>query len=423
MSCPESQEARVTITEWTRAPLRAAASRMRQRGTAWRSAAVLVVLAVASLAAVADGQVGCPSGPAFEACVGNATKLYNAAKELTLDPKSSCSKTRACEYLKDVYGCVQHKDCCNKTATVLKTLAAVEAQVRPLGVFQVCDAIDVCAPDAPEKQMPTGCCPMPAGESKRVCCRSADCSLCYKKAGQYVLANNTVPRDVHLVLEAIPVGTGWCPDGKMDGARQGVICNKQCSGGVVRASTNNDYVYHALVSASVHYTNSSCPDCCALSFDSPEDMPCSSGCNAPNAKCHVCRPPASAPVDALATPTTCTGFMDAQTCARYGDGATCRWHPCKFHLVTFSWYLHRSVKITARAPHGKMYSWAPSVSGWLILRYQIRFQKHRRTCCPFGEFGTLDQCCGGRALNGMFCADSDQCLTPTGQGKNSGKSE
>ena len=31
------------------------------------------------------------------------------------------------------------------------------------------------------------------------------------------------------------------------------------------------------------------------------------------------------------------GFMDMQTCARYGDDATCRWHPCKFHLVSFSW--------------------------------------------------------------------------------------
>ena len=79
--------------------------------------------------------------------------------------------------------------------------------------------------------------------------------------------------------------------------------------GVVRASTNNDYVYHALVSASVHYTNSSCPDCCALSFDSPEDMPCSSGCQAPNAKCHVCRSPARTPVDALATPTACTVYV------------------------------------------------------------------------------------------------------------------
>ena len=98
---------------------------MRQRGVARRVPAVIVVLAVASLAAVADGQVGCMRGPEFEACVGNATKLYNAAKELTLDPKSSCSKTRACEYLKDVYGCVQHKGCCNKTATVLKTIDAV----------------------------------------------------------------------------------------------------------------------------------------------------------------------------------------------------------------------------------------------------------------------------------------------------------
>ena len=219
--------------EWTRAQLRAAASGMRQRGVARRVPAVIVVLAVASLAAVADGQVGCMRGPEFEACVGNATKLYNAARELTLDPKLSCSKTRACEYLKDVYGCIQHKECCNKTATVLKMIDEVEAKVRPLGVFQVCDAINVCAPDAPEKQMPTGCCPIPAGAavSKRVCCRSADCSLCYKKAGQYVLANNTVPRDVHVILEAIPAGTGWCPDGKTDGARQGVICNKQCSDG------------------------------------------------------------------------------------------------------------------------------------------------------------------------------------------------
>ena len=64
--------------------------------------------------------------------------------------------------------------------------------------------------------------------------------------------------------------------------------------------------------------------CCALSFDSPEDMPCSSGCCAADAKCHLCKPPASAPIDLLSTPAACSGFFDLDTCASYGAGARCK---------------------------------------------------------------------------------------------------
>ena len=301
---------------------------MRRRGAARGGPAALVLLWAAALAAVADGQTGCPSDTEFQACVADATLLFNAAVEGRgkvegLKPLTSCYKARACELLKDVYACVRYEDCC--TEEVVTKISEMESELRPGGVFQVCDAINMCAAEAPEKEMPTGCCPMEPGaaSSKRVCCRSADCSLCGKTTGGFVLGNKVVPHDVHVTLEAIPAGT-MCPDGKTDGARQGVICNKQCSDGAVRASTNNDYMYHTLVSASVPYTQSSCADCCALSFDSPEDMPCSSGCRAADAKCHLCKPPASAPIDLLSTPAACSGFFDLDTCASYGAGARCK---------------------------------------------------------------------------------------------------
>ena len=56
-------------------------------------------------------------------------------------------------------------------------------------------------------------------------------------------------------------------------------------------------------------------------------------------------------------------------------------------VATFSWFLHRSLKVTLTAPHAKYYSWTPAVSGVLILRYNIRFEKHRRACCPHTPLG------------------------------------
>ena len=79
-----------------------------------------------------------------------------------------------------------------------------------------------------------------------------------------------------------------CPDGTSDGTRQGFICNKQCSSGASLSSTNNDFVYHAVVSATVPYSHSECTDCCILSFDSPDDLPCSTGCRSDTASCHMC---------------------------------------------------------------------------------------------------------------------------------------
>jgi hypothetical protein len=64
----------------------------------------------------------------------------------------------------------------------------------------------------------------------------------------------------------------------------------------------------------------------------------------------------------------------------------------------------------------QMYTWKPGVSGWLILRYQIRFEKERRVCCPdlagFGSDGL--RCCGGDLQNGALCSGEEACVTPSG---------
>ena len=163
---------------------------MRRRGTGHAPSA-LVLLGAVALVAVADGQTGCPSAPEFEACVADATLLYNSAVT-DLEPQSSCYKARACEFIKDVYACVRSSDCCEEQ--VEARIEELESQIRPLGVFQVCDAINMCATNAPEKELPTGCCPLEPGAtaSKRVCCRSADCSLCSKTTGGFTLGDKVV---------------------------------------------------------------------------------------------------------------------------------------------------------------------------------------------------------------------------------------
>eukprot|EP00277_Geminigera_cryophila_P029022 CAMPEP_0179487218 /NCGR_PEP_ID=MMETSP0799-20121207/63275_1 /TAXON_ID=46947 /ORGANISM="Geminigera cryophila, Strain CCMP2564" /LENGTH=503 /DNA_ID=CAMNT_0021302263 /DNA_START=133 /DNA_END=1648 /DNA_ORIENTATION=- len=125
-----------------------------------------------------------------------------------------------------------------------------------------------------------------------------------------------------------------CPDGVVDGAEKGVICNKQCSGinGGMLASTNNDYVYHALVASTVPHSAEECADCCVLSFDTSQDLSCDTGCSHPDSKCYTCH-----------TSNTSTSAA-----------------------------MPESVKVSVMAPYGQMYSWTPAVSGWLVLRFVLR---------------------------------------------------
>jgi hypothetical protein len=223
-----------------------AASMMHRRRL--RAGVVAAVLLLAAV--VAEAQ--CPSKEQFDACVSEATVRYNLAAG-DMPRAGTCFKSRACEFLKDVFFCgANDMECC--TEDVSTTYDRMLGEVRPLGVLQVCDAINPCDPTARPRAMPAGCCPTQPGalSAQRVCCRSADCSLCNKTMGQYVLNNNQVPKDVHLRLEATPVGS-MCPHGTTDGARQGYICNVACSEGAVLASTNHDYVYHTLVDANVPY--------------------------------------------------------------------------------------------------------------------------------------------------------------------------
>ena len=285
---------------------------------------IFIAAAALLLAAVADGQ--CPSEDQFGACVDAAKFRYDQAI-VGIDASTTCFKARSCEFLKDTYMCAVDISCCSEA--VLAKIAGVDDQMRPLGVFQTCDAVNMCLPTTEERVLPAGCCPMAVGalSSRRVCCRSSDCSLCNKTAGEFVLGNQQVTTDAHVTLEAINVGT-MCPDGTSDGTRQGFICNKQCSSGASLSSTNNDFVYHAVVSATVPYSHSECTDCCILSFDSPDDLPCSTGCRSDTASCHMCNIPADFE-PRPAAPARCTGFLDRGSCSMFGVKSKCGGHACR----------------------------------------------------------------------------------------------
>jgi len=390
-----------------------------------------VCIAVLSVAALADGQQ-CPTKEDFSSCAVVASEQYKKATD-GVDRTSTCFKKRACEYLKDLYFCAAGDACCpnqdedrkngithtDAEKHIRETLLEANSQLRPLGVLQACDAVNPCvAGPLSEPALPAGCCPMAKGalDSQRVCCQSPDCSMCDNTVGQFVLDNQIVPTDVYIRLEATQVGS-MCPDGdSLQNKRQGFVCNKRCSAndGGMLASTNNDYIMHELVSASVPTTQAECPDCCVLSFDSPDDLPCATGCRRPDANCHVCSK------TGLKVPPRCNGYADATSCAQIQtpDGersSRCVGHQCMRWEATLTWYLHERVRVAVMAPRGKMYEWKPAVSGWLIMRYQIRFEKDRRTCCPYSLSGEAQSCCGGLAFPGTFCAGEETCRTDDGK--------
>lgn len=180
-----------------------------------RSCAICVI--VLSVAALADGQQ-CPTKEEFDACAATAAQQYQRATD-GMDKTSACFKKRACEYLKDVYFCVMGDSCCpyqeedpkngiehtDLQKHIRQTITNANNQLRPLGVLQECDAVDPCEPvPSSSPALPAGCCPLARGalDQQRVCCRSADCSMCDNAVGQYVLDNQVVPTDVHIRLEA-----------------------------------------------------------------------------------------------------------------------------------------------------------------------------------------------------------------------------
>jgi hypothetical protein len=201
----------------------------------WGTLPVLAA-AVLLLAAVAEGQ--CPMKEQFNSCVQDANTRYVEATK-GLDTTEPCFKLRACEFLKDVYLCVEGGaraqsfgkrglvSCCKEDGPsaggdlsptdMSKAIAEKIEQLRPFGIFNdsptlnKCDAINPCSgarnstasaqPDfvqrAPRITYP--CCPFEQASvfsravgGPRGCCRSADCSLCNNPVADYVLDNTCV---------------------------------------------------------------------------------------------------------------------------------------------------------------------------------------------------------------------------------------
>ena len=85
-----------------------AASMMHRRRL--RAGVVAAVLLLAAV--VAEAQ--CPSKEQFDACVSEATVRYNLAAG-DLQRAGTCFKSRACEFLKDVFFCgANDMECCTE---------------------------------------------------------------------------------------------------------------------------------------------------------------------------------------------------------------------------------------------------------------------------------------------------------------------
>ena len=376
------------------------AAPMRRGRAEWRAALLLLIVVLAS--------AQCPTKEQFDACMSTAKQRYDKAKEV-LGASTSCFKARECDYLKDAYFCVESSACCS--AEIKQALAALPNAATSVATCNATSPCSTPSSSAAAGAAASGCCPSPPGAlgALRVCCRSEDCSLCSQTLGAHVLENRTVPTDVHVRLTATDVGS-MCPHGTAN-TTSGYICNKRCSalGGITVASTNNDYVYHSLTSATVPFSPASCDNCCILSFDSVQDLECDTGCKAAGAQCHVC-----AQAGGKTAPLTrCAGYKDVDTCSSVGAFSKCGGHACSRSIATFAWYLHTRVRVSVMAPEGQMYVWKPAVSGWLILRYQIRFEKDRRSCCPYRADGR-QVCCEGRAVSGTFCAGEETCGSQDG---------
>jgi hypothetical protein len=336
----------------------------------------MAVLTLLLAAVVAEGQ--CPTKEQFDACLAAAKKRYDEAA-LRLDKASACFNSRSCEYLKDALFCADRAECC--TDPIKQALQALTKSL----ALKNCDAKDPCtsAAASTDTGVAAGCCPSAPGSlsTLRVCCQSADCSLCNRTVSKYVLDNKIVPSDVYVRLAATAVGT-MCPNGT---ATNGYVCNKNCFAGAAGsklASTNNDFVVHALESATVPYTLATCKDCCVLTFGMQDDLPCETGCRKTSTwqpTCHVCSQSSSSatgvrrqqPVPATkpmwgmglgayqltpsaATARRCQGFSDTVSCAANGANSRCGGHACSRAMASFSWSFHSRVRVAVMAPASKV---------------------------------------------------------------------
>ena len=111
-----------------------------------------------------------------------------------------------------------------------------------------------------------GCCPPPyppppQQPEGRFCCRSPNCSTCPTLYPSSVPA--VPPSDVKIVLTPLASEAMCATGGGSSLQAGGVLCIRNCGG----ATSDHAYVLHQVESSTVGNVQSTCADCCILSYD------------------------------------------------------------------------------------------------------------------------------------------------------------
>eukprot|EP00288_Rhodomonas_lens_P018289 CAMPEP_0177692440 /NCGR_PEP_ID=MMETSP0484_2-20121128/1853_1 /TAXON_ID=354590 /ORGANISM="Rhodomonas lens, Strain RHODO" /LENGTH=431 /DNA_ID=CAMNT_0019203155 /DNA_START=135 /DNA_END=1426 /DNA_ORIENTATION=+ len=202
--------------------------------------------------------------------------------------------------------------------------------------------------------------------STKVCCRAKNCSICDIPKAQFLLDDRQIAPAVEIHLEAYPAAE-LCPDGEVE---EEFLCVMPCW----QESSYSTTIYHKVKSINLPARSHTCSDCCVLSYSENPNLPCDLGCQ----------------------------FESGD------DVEVCPGQPCSFVEVPFTWRWMESLLVRVAAPEGQVYTWTPTHDGTLILSFLLRWEQHRRACCPPGQ----RECCGKRRGAGGEVLEADMCAGP-----------